>query len=172
MGLFYPDILKNHIADITVPDLENLGAKALLLDVDNTLTHHGSQELSPEIESWLDEMRAHGFKMCIVSNAFEKRIAPFAKKLGLSYSAFSCKPFPFGFLRAAKRFGLKRRECVAIGDQVFTDILGAKIAGVHTIQVMPMHGPHTATLRLKRGLEGKVMKRYQKYLNKKGRDDG
>ncbi|MBR2338945.1 MAG: HAD family hydrolase, partial [Clostridia bacterium] len=120
MALLYPTLYRNRITDITVQDLEKLGVRGLLLDVDNTLTTHGSQHLSDEVSHWLAGMRRAGIAMTVVSNSWEWRVAPFAQRIGLRHISLSCKPLPFGFLRGVRRLGLKRSQCAAIGDQVFT----------------------------------------------------
>lgn len=154
MSLFYPTLYCDRITDITADMLHNLGVRGLLLDVDNTLTTHGSQHLSDEVKCWLDEMQAAGFLMTVVSNSWEWRVAPFAARIGLRHTSLSCKPLPFGFLRGARRMGLKRRECIAIGDQVFTDILGANLCGVPCIQLQPiLLETGKPILKLKRKIE-------------------
>lgn len=154
MPLFYPSLYRERITDITPDDLKRLGVKGLLLDVDNTLTTHGSQILSDDVRQWLEKMKAAGVPMTVVSNSWEWRVAPFADRIGLRHTSLSCKPLPFGFLRGARRLGLKRKECVAIGDQVFTDILGANLCGMPCIQLQPIL-PETGKpfLKVKRKLE-------------------
>ncbi len=160
MPLFTPDLLKNRITDITLEDLRALGVRGLLLDVDNTLTTHGSQALDPAVRQWLEAMAEQGIALTVVSNGMPKRVEPFAKKIGLRHIAFACKPFPLGFWRGARRLGLKRRECAAVGDQTFTDILGSRLAGVRSIQLLPIRLEHQPTLRFKRMLERKILRRY------------
>lgn len=92
MPLLYPTILKNRITDITAQELKERGIRGLLLDVDNTLTRHGSQELDPAVEVWIAEMQAAGIGLTVVSNALHKRVGPFAQRIGLRFIAFSCKP--------------------------------------------------------------------------------
>lgn len=138
MSLLYPTLYRDRITDITLEDLQALGVRGLLLDVDNTLTTHGSQDLSPAVAAWLKQMQEAGIRMTVVSNSWEWRVAPFAEKLGLRHTSLSCKPSPVGFWRGIHRLGLKRNECVAIGDQVFTDILGANLCGVRSIQLQPI----------------------------------
>ena len=138
MPLLIPTIYKNRITDITVQELNDMGIRGLLLDVDNTLTTHGSQVLSNEVRAWLEEMKAAGIRMTVVSNSWEWRVQPFAEKIGLRHTSLSCKPSPFGFWRGMRRLGLKKKECAAIGDQVFTDIIGANLFGMTCIQVMPI----------------------------------
>ena len=61
------------------------GIRALVLDIDNTLTADRSQELPEEVAGWLETMRRAGVRLTIVSNGAEKRVRPFAEKLGLAY---------------------------------------------------------------------------------------
>ena len=138
MPLLYPTLYRRRVTDITLQDLEMLGVKGLLLDVDNTLTTHGSQHLSEEVAAWLRAMQEAGVKLTVVSNSWEWRVAPFAQKIGLRHTSLSCKPSPIGFWRGARRMGLKCRECAAVGDQVFTDILGANLGGVPCILLDPI----------------------------------
>ena len=74
MSLFYPTILRKRVTSITAEDLRALGVRGLLLDVDNTLTTHGSQALDPAVLAWLRAMEAAGFTPMVVSNALRKRL--------------------------------------------------------------------------------------------------
>lgn len=86
----HPDFLAAH------------GIRALVLDVDNTLTGDNSQVLEPSVQAWLDEMRAAGISLTIVSNNTPKRVRPFAERVGLAWVPLACKPFTIG-LRVARR---------------------------------------------------------------------
>lgn len=162
MSLFYPTRMKNRITDVTAEELHAMGVKGILLDVDNTLTRFHSQELSEEVAAWLDRMREEGFLLTVVSNGMPKRVRPFAEKIGLRYIALSCKPSPLGFWRGAHRLGLRLRDCVAIGDQVFTDVVGANLARVRIIQLMPIElEVNRPTIMFKRKLEKGIVRRYR-----------
>ena len=167
MSFLHPDLLKNNITEITFKDLEKLGVRGLLLDVDNTLTTHGSQVLDPAVSAWLGKMKHKGIGLTIVSNAVSKRVGPFARRVELRFISAACKPLPIGFIRGAKRLGIPRRECAAVGDQTFTDILGAKLAGVKTIQLLPILPEQQISFRFKRRLERYIIKGYRKKLEKK-----
>lgn len=160
MALLYPDLLRSRITDITVEDLHTLGVRGLLLDVDNTLTTHGSQELDDRVKEWLAMMKREGFAMTIVSNARDARVKPFAERVDLRHISLACKPLPLGFWRGARRLGLPINECAAVGDQTFTDMLGARLAGVHAIQLLPILSEHSWSFRLKRRLEKRILQRY------------
>lgn len=138
MSLFFPTIYRRCITDVTAADLRRLGAQAVLLDVDNTLTTHDAPDLTEVVKGWLAQMQTAGFSLLIVSNNSAERVAPFAEKIGLSFYAHARKPLPFGFRAAAKQAGVHRKKCVVIGDQIFTDILGANLAGIPCVLLEPI----------------------------------
>ncbi len=138
MSLFFPTLYRRRIIDVSAEDLHRLGVSCVLLDVDNTLTTHDAQELDPAVMTWLDAMRTVGFQLLIVSNNSAERVAPFAQKIGLPYYAHARKPLPFGFCAAAKQADVHRKKCVIVGDQIFTDILGANLAGIKSVLLEPI----------------------------------
>lgn len=138
MSLFFPTLYRRRVTDVTVEDLRRLGAEAVLLDVDNTLTTHDAPDLTEAVKAWLREMECSGFSLIIVSNNSAERVAPFADRIGLSYYAHARKPLPFGFRAAAKQAGCDSKACVVIGDQLFTDMLGANLAGMKSILLEPI----------------------------------
>ncbi len=159
MKLFQPDLLKRRITDLTESDLRAWGIQGLLLDVDNTLTTHDSQALSDEVEAWIEYMREVGFSLMIVSNAKESRVKPFADRIGLAFEYRAAKPLGIGFARARRRLGLSKSQCVVIGDQLFTDLLGAKCAGIRCVQVLPIELEYGKPFMMfKRRLERWLMK--------------
>ena len=157
-----PEYVFRRIESITPEFLAQHGITALVLDVDNTLTADGSQVLDDSVRRWLDTMRAAGVKLTIASNNMPGRVAPFAKRVGLEYQAFCCKPSPFGLRRARRAMGVSRREVALVGDQIFTDALGANLYGIPVLLVQPMRQDTKATIRLKRALEKPVLARYYK----------
>ena len=166
MALFAATVYKNRITDITAPELRAWGVKGLLLDVDNTLTTHDSQELSEEVAAWLNARRAEGFLLTVVSNNQAPRVAPFADRIGLPFTPSAAKPLPRGFLQAAKSLGLARRECLVIGDQIFTDIMGANLSGMRSVQLMPIQPEQDQPfIQFKRRLERPLVAHY---LRKRG----
>lgn len=160
MPLFAPTIIFERITCITPEFLRARGIRALILDVDNTLTAHGSQELPSDVAAWLGVMRTAGVKLTIASNNMPGRVAPFAKRVGLDYQAFCCKPSPLGLRRARRAMGVPRHAVALVGDQIFTDALGANLYGIPVLLVQPMQQDTKATIRLKRALEKPVLARY------------
>ena len=162
MRLFAPTALFRRVTDITPEYLHGHGIRALILDVDNTLTAHGSQELPPDVDAWLQQRCKEGIRLMIASNNMPKRVAPFAKRVGLDYRAFCCKPSPLGLYRARRAMGVPRSAVALVGDQIFTDSLGANLYGISMLLVQPMHEDTKPTIRLKRMLEKPILARYDK----------
>ncbi|HCC35819.1 MAG TPA: YqeG family HAD IIIA-type phosphatase [Ruminococcaceae bacterium] len=163
MSLFLPDLIKKNITEITAGELREKGIGGLLLDVDNTLAIHGSQEPFEGVDRWLSDMRVAGIKLMILSNARKKRVAPFAKTISLPFRSFSVKPFPWSYLRACRKIGLRRRETAIVGDQIITDTIGGNLCGIYTVLVMPPREETSFTGKLKRGFEKWLLKRNDLY---------
>lgn len=163
MSFLVPQQIFYRTYSITLEYLKQKGITTLLLDVDNTLTAHGSQELPQEISEWLLLMKKSGIKMAIVSNNVKKRVEPFAAALGLDYCSFAVKPSPFGLARACKILGVSKKSSALVGDQIFTDMFAAKLYGIPCFLVQPMHHDIKWTIRLKRALEKPFLKMYYKH---------
>ncbi len=140
--------------------LEN-NIKALILDVDNTLTIKKGEIVLEGVMQWLSSMRSAGIRLIILSNARPKRMEKVSKKLGLSFVGYGMKPLPFGCFVAAKRMGVKVKDCAIIGDQLFTDMLGGNLAGVKTVLVSPKELETSIGFKIKRGLERLLLKAYK-----------
>lgn len=162
MPVFMPTQMFRSVASITPEYLKEHGIRALILDVDNTLTGHGSQELPEHVEKWLNEMKQAGILLAIASNNFEKRVAPFAKAIGVEHVSFCCKPASWGLARARKKMGVSKKEVALVGDQVFTDAVGANFYGIPVLLCKPMYRDIKPSIRLKRVLERPLLARYRK----------
>ena len=148
-----PELRKENITHLGAEELRALGVQGILLDADNTLTTHKSEALAPGVADWLSAMREEGFALMLTSNAKRERILPFAEKLGLPCEGMCGKPLPGGLHRAADRLGLPPGKLVLIGDQVFTDLWGGKLAGIKTVLVTPWQKESGRAFRFKRWLE-------------------
>lgn len=153
MGLLRPTAMRARVTQLTPEFLENLGVEALLLDVDNTIATYTSHTPIPGAVEWAGEMVGRGFRVIIVSNNYKKRVGPFAQKFGLDFISFAIKPLPFGYLRARRRLGVKRQACAIIGDQIFTDVVGANLCGMKSVLLTPIEPEEGFTFRVRRCLE-------------------
>ena len=154
-----PKIKLEKVTDISIDILNKYGVKALILDVDNTLSTHHGQVLTDGLPEWLETMRKNGIKMTVLSNSNSKRLTPFAKKIGLDFISLGLKPLPFGYLRALKRLGTGKKETAIVGDQLFTDVVGGNFVGVTTVLLTPIKPETSLRFRCKRRVERFVMKK-------------
>ncbi len=153
MALFKPTGTLHRVTEITPEMLHAMRIRAIVLDVDNTMSAHGSQTPSEGVLEWTRRISASEIRLIVVSNNYKKRVAPFAAQFNLPYISFACKPSPFGYLRAKRLAGVRVRECLVVGDQIFTDILGANLCGMRSVLLDPIAPDPAATVRFKRRLE-------------------
>ena len=161
MKFFQPTALRERVTDISPDLLKSLGVKALLLDVDNTLATYTSHTPSQGSLEWVRAMEDAGFRMMIISNNFKERVSSFGAMFGLDTLCFAIKPLPVGYLRAARRLGVRCRECAVIGDQIFTDIIGANLCRMKSILLSPIEPEEGFTFKARRFLERGLRKKFQ-----------
>lgn len=119
--------------------LAEKGVKLVLADLDNTLAAYKVPAPSPEVTAWKDALAAQGIQLFILSNSRRPgRAQRFAEALGVPYQGHSGKPKKAGYLRALERMNCPPEQAVMIGDQIFTDVLGANNAGVTPLLILPI----------------------------------
>lgn len=166
MSILRPTYMCDKLTDVKSELLKELGISAVLLDVDNTLSLPDSGEPMSGTVEWSHEMTEKGFKLVIVSNNYDYRVKPFAEKYGLDYIVRAYKPLPNGYLKAKKMLDVKAKDCVIIGDQIYTDIIGANLCGMKSILLNPFELETTTSFKIRRTLEKGPRKRYQKRQEK------
>jgi HAD superfamily phosphatase (TIGR01668 family) len=164
LKIFYPKLYASSLVEIEPEFLEKLGLKGILLDLDNTIVRRDSNKFTKEVGEWLGEIRAHGFKLGIVSNNSRKRVSDVAGLLEIPAVHRAVKPLASPFRRAMNMLGTTPQETALIGDQIFTDIFGGNLCGLYTILVVPLEGKEFWGTRLfSRPLEKIVLARLKRY---------
>ena len=151
--IFRPTYVFNDITGITPKFLKRKHIKGIVLDVDNTLTTHNNPVPPQSSLDWLASVKKAGIKLIIVSNNKPPRIEPFAKVLDLEYVANGRKPLTNGINEAVRRLSFEKCDIAAIGDQIFTDIMGANLAGIRSCFVFPIELETSLPFRFKRTME-------------------
>jgi HAD superfamily phosphatase (TIGR01668 family) len=158
----YPKTYLPAVVDIRIDWLISKGFKGVLFDLDNTIIKRDSDEFTPEVRQYLDELRTRGFAVGILSNSRSGRVRQLAAVLSLPAIENAGKPLARAFRLGLQMLGTKAEETVLVGDQIFTDVLGGNLAGLHTILVTPLPGKDFIGTRLfNRNLEKLIMKRLQ-----------
>jgi HAD superfamily phosphatase (TIGR01668 family) len=149
--MFRPDLETATLADVSLEDLWNRGFRGLIIDLDNTVCGYHESTLAPGVREWVLAAKARGFALAMVSNNFRERVAAVGAQLDVPAVPNALKPLPQGFLLAMRHLRTPRSQTVVIGDQLFTDVLGAKLLGLHAIltqPIVPKDFPLTRVLRL------------------------
>ena len=152
---FYADAYFNTINDVSPEYLRGKGIKGIILDIDNTLIGHDVPIPDEKTLKHLREFEAAGLKLCVVSNNTYERVSAFAEKIGVEYFVHDAlKPRAYGYRLASEEMQLPMESIAAIGDQVFTDVWGARRAGCFAILTKPLHkGGEGKFIAFKRVLE-------------------
>ena len=158
MALFKPRMQVGKMIDLTPEQLRDAGIKALLLDIDNTMTTHDNPVPAEGVTEWIERMKSQGFLLMVVSNNTGERVSRFSDLLGLDYEVKAAKPLPYGFRRACGRLGVKPEEAAVIGDQLFTDMLGGNLLGAYTVLTEPYEPESMTFFKFKRACERIIMK--------------
>jgi len=166
---FYPDIWLDSAYQIDFEKMRKDGIDALIFDIDNTLVPHGAPADDRAIALF---RRLHdlGFSMMLLSNNKEPRVKMFCDAVeGARYIYKAGKPGRKGYEKAMEQMGSVRETTVFIGDQLFTDVWGAKRCGIYSILVKPIDKKEEIQIVLKRYLEKVVLFFYKRHIKKKSR---
>lgn len=160
--LFYPNTYLDSVKDITIDFLNKNNIKALILDVDNTILDF-DKNIPKGVEKWCEDLKRQGIKFCILSNSNKKeKVKMVAEKLKLPYFYLGTKPFKRGFKKAIKLLEEKEENIAAVGDQIFTDVIGANRCKLFSILVKPIAEKDLLVTKIKRPLENIIINKYLK----------
>lgn len=159
---FYPKSYLENVTKITLEFLNKNNIKGLILDIDNTLINF-DKEILDGAKEWCNKNKENGIKMCILSNTNKvEKVEKVAQKLNLPYIYFAKKPFKKGFLKAKKLLGIPEENIGVVGDQIFTDVIGANRCKMYSILTKPIDKRDILATRIKRPLENFIIKLYIK----------
>lgn len=157
---FYPDAYEESAYAIDYEGLYQEGYRGILFDIDNTLVPHGEPADSRAVELF-GRLRRIGFHSCLLSNNHRERVEPFGASIDGRFIEDAHKPSAAGYKKAMELMGTAQGNTLFIGDQIFTDIYGAKRAGIRNILVKPIHPKEEIQIVLKRRLERIVLHFYK-----------
>lgn len=163
---FYPDEYVDSAYGIDYEKLYRDGWRGIIFDIDNTLVPHGAPADRRSI-ALIKRLQKTGFRVMMLSNNKEPRVKPFCDTVGTPYLYKADKPFPGSYRKAMERMGTTEKTTLFIGDQLFTDIWGAKRTGIRTFLVRPIHPKEEIQIVLKRFLEKIVLYFYEKERGKR-----
>lgn len=147
-----PKVIAPALTDVDGALLSRLGVELLMLDFDNTIVPYTTSVPTQEMERWLDWVKHSGVQVCVVSNSHKERVKVFCRHYGIDCITHARKPFPQGIRQCLERYGIPARHAALVGDQIYTDVLGANRMGVTSILVSAIHN-HNFWLKARHVLE-------------------
>ncbi|MDY3823419.1 MAG: YqeG family HAD IIIA-type phosphatase [Streptococcus sp.] len=154
---------RQHVKSVFSIDYKNIyqkGFRAILFDIDATLVPHGC-DVTPEVESLLQYVQSIGFKVLLISNNSDERIRMFTRNVAVPYIPLANKPHPEAYLKALTVLGVEKDKTLVIGDQIFTDVLGANRAGLDSVIVNFLPQKNETKLGKKRRVEKILLQLYR-----------
>ena len=167
-AFLYPGEYLDSTYEIDFDKLYKEGYRGIIFDIDNTLVPHGApaDERAILLFKHLKEL---GFRCMLLSNNKEPRVKSFADAVGAFYIYKAGKPGQKGYLKAMEQMQTTKDTTLFVGDQLFTDVWGAKKCGIVTYLTKPIHPKEEIQIVLKRYLEKIVLYFYHRQCRRKGR---
>ena len=157
-----PDRILPTYRDVTPQLCRELGIRAILSDIDNTLAPYEQAKSDEQIRTWLRELNEAGISIALISNNHADRVELFNSDLGLIAYPDAGKPFGKCLRRAMTALGSDPSNTAMLGDQLLTDALAGHLQHLKVLIVPPICDKRTAFVRFKRMLEHPVIRRYYK----------
>ena len=115
-----------------------------------------------------ERLHTIGFSTVLLSNNKEPRVKSFAEDVRYADYIFKAgKPSVKGYEEAMRRMKTTKQTTLFIGDQLFTDVWGAKRSGIYSVLVKPIHPKEEIQIVLKRQLEKIVLHFYYRQESRK-----
>lgn len=163
--MFFPDEIKDSTYEIDFEALYHQGIRGVLFDIDNTLVEHGA-DASDRAVQLFRRLNSLGMKSCLISNNQEERVLRFNRDIHTNYIYDAHKPSGKNYKKAMELMGTTLNDTIFVGDQLFTDVFGAKRIGMRNILVRPIDPKEEIQIVFKRYLERIVLHFYEKGKNK------
>ena len=161
LELFYPDLYLDSAYQIDFGEYYRKGYRGIIFDIDNTLVPHGAPADARSIEL-IGRLKEMGFGVVFLSNNKEPRVKMFNDAVHAEYIYKAGKPGKKGYLKAMEMMGTERKTTLFVGDQLFTDVWGARNTGIFSILVHPIDKKEEIQIVLKRYLEKIVLAFYRR----------
>ena len=149
---FLPKTLTDAVTDIRPEWLRDRNIRLLMLDFDNTIVPYTTSVPTKAVDQWLTRMLSSDIQICVVSNSKRDRVKIFCEKYGMACITHANKPFSKGIRECLERFDIPAEQAALVGDQIYTDTLGANGCGVTSILVKAIDN-HNFWLKARHVLE-------------------
>ena len=145
---FLPAVITDELTDLTPEILNGRNIRLLMMDFDNTIVPYTTSTPTRKMADWLRNMLESDVLLCVVSNSKNDRVKIFCEKYDLPCITRAKKPSTRGIKECLEQFEIPAEEAALVGDQIFTDTLGANCAGVTPILIRAIDN-HNIWLKLR-----------------------
>lgn len=145
---FLPRHIFPRLTAINPHRLHELGVRLLMLDFDNTIVPYTTDEPTDEMRQWLRKAADSAVQICVVSNSKRGRVVEFCRTHGIDCITRAKKPFSRGIRECLRKYDMPPDAAALVGDQIYTDVLGANCAGIRSILIPAIHN-HNIWLKLR-----------------------
>ncbi|MDO5156100.1 MAG: YqeG family HAD IIIA-type phosphatase [Eubacteriales bacterium] len=161
MNNLYPNRYFDKKEDVPFEKLYQQGFRGVIFDIDNTLVPHDAPADEKAI-ALIQQLKQIGYQICLLSNNKEERVASFNEPLQVHYVYKGGKPLKRGYLQALDKLGTNLEHTLFVGDQIFTDIWGARRVGLYSVLLDPINPKEEIQIVLKRIPEKYVKWNYRR----------
>ena len=152
-----PDYTVKNVAALDESFYISRGIRAVIFDIDNTLVAHTEPTPPKNVLIYFLLLESWGIKYAIVSNNSVERVTSFCKELGVPFYGKALKPRKKYLKKVLSELGISSNETCLVGDQLFTDMLGANRIGFLSVLVTAVGEDETSFVSFKRKLEKKIL---------------
>lgn len=162
MKILMPDYMFQKYDDVTPEFLSDIGVRALIIDIDNTLAPYEQPQPDERLLAWIESMKKSGVGMTLMSNNDRRRVELFNRDIKLPAYYKSGKPLSKNLKRAMANMGSDKTNTAVLGDQLLTDALAGNLLGLRAIIVPPIKDKTSLFFRFKRLCERPAVKKFKK----------
>lgn len=162
---FIPYAHSQSIYQIEMDFYKRNGIKTLFMDLDNTLDSYRAREPKPQTIEYVSELKKNKITPIIISNNKAKRVSGYANLLGVEFLSSARKPFSRRIKAEIARRNLKKDEVMLVGDQLMTDVLAAKGAGIKVVLTEKLVKEDQWTTHINRVIDRPIRKYHKKRNN-------
>ena len=154
-----PDIYVKNVFEIDYNSLKKKGITNLVFDIDNTIALVDDLNVTDELKELFIKLKKNNFNIILMSNNSDKRVVPIAKTLDVLYLSNAGKPEKKSYDKILELLKCDKKHVAAIGDQMITDITGAKKYGIYAILVDQLSEDNNIQTGTAKKLQDKIEKK-------------
>ncbi len=163
---FVPEYMMNSFLDLTPEFLECIGAKAVIAEIDNTLSAYDEKEPNERVRAWISALLSHGIRVAIVSNADESRVRKYCENLPVPACSDAQKPSVRALSSAMRKMGSDPGNTVIVGTRLLVDVFAGRRLGLTTVAVEPIKQKNDRKSKLEQSIEKRYVTAYQLTKNR------